>query len=297
MEASTARQIDADDPDHATSFVPTVAGEEDDIWPLPSIDPYEVAYWRGGEIEVLRLWLFDLLQRGYLEVLETRKWLKTERRLVMARNGPPLETLSDPERELVEWFAVPRSGSDILTAPLPDSLMSACSDYRSRLLGSKLISYSRVPGPRRMWARAHQKVLAVVAGLVAGTIMLSFGAALFPVVIVSLIVFTMTRAVTGSFGMPSLTNSGKVHLNELRQYLTNLKDKPQPMVKDATDQVLLMEASVFGMSALQGTPYDAFAGALASANGLEWSVSLDSGGCGGCGGDGGCGGCGGCGCG
>src|SRR5438132_9961841 len=68
---------------------------------LKPFDPYEVAYLRGGEREVVKLCLFDLLQRGYLEVRETKKWLSTVRQLAAVSNPPPPEDLSEGERQLV----------------------------------------------------------------------------------------------------------------------------------------------------------------------------------------------------
>lgn len=41
------------------------------------LDPYEIAFLRGGENEVLRLAILSLIQRGYLRVTETAKsWFR-----------------------------------------------------------------------------------------------------------------------------------------------------------------------------------------------------------------------------
>ena len=53
-----------------------------DVPPVPeSPDPYRIAYLRGGENEVLRLMLFDLVRRGHLEMTETKRLASIDRRL------------------------------------------------------------------------------------------------------------------------------------------------------------------------------------------------------------------------
>jgi len=50
--------------------------------PVPKdFDPLEIAYLRAGENAVAHLTVFGLLQRGYLQMIETRKWLSTRRHL------------------------------------------------------------------------------------------------------------------------------------------------------------------------------------------------------------------------
>lgn len=45
--------------------------------PTPNPDPLEIAYLKGGENEMLRLMVFALIQRGYLEIAEQKKWYGT----------------------------------------------------------------------------------------------------------------------------------------------------------------------------------------------------------------------------
>ncbi len=51
-----------------------------------NVDPYEIAFLRSDENAVLTLALFDLVQRGHLQVVETKRWLGTEQRLSAAEN-------------------------------------------------------------------------------------------------------------------------------------------------------------------------------------------------------------------
>ena len=42
------------------------------------VEPYEVAYLRGGSRELLKLRLFELMQKGYLIVIEKKRWYGTD---------------------------------------------------------------------------------------------------------------------------------------------------------------------------------------------------------------------------
>src|SRR3712207_6649261 len=56
-------------------------------------DPYEIAYLRGGTNEVTRLAIFDLLQRGYLEMNEEPG--KSEQRIAQAPDQSGQKLRSD----------------------------------------------------------------------------------------------------------------------------------------------------------------------------------------------------------
>ncbi len=65
--------------------------------PLPAkIDPYEIAYLRGGENEVTRVALASLIQRGLLKITDTRKFLAKMKTLERARK--PEAKFSDSAR-------------------------------------------------------------------------------------------------------------------------------------------------------------------------------------------------------
>jgi uncharacterized protein (TIGR04222 family) len=134
----------------------------------PSVtDPYAIAYLRGGEKAVLVLQLLDLVQRGYLEVAETRKWLSTQRRLSIAQDHPPLETLTRSQQILVGCFSTPRGAGEILDLVLPESLQSACAGYEAEFERGGLITERSAGRPWRARVRARWGDMSIAAGIVA----------------------------------------------------------------------------------------------------------------------------------
>jgi hypothetical protein len=123
-------------------------------------DPFETAYLREGEREVAKLVLFDLVERGYLEIRTTNNLLWTTHRLISSPHHPALEKLSQAERELLDRFAEPRKASEILRLPLPAELVSACRDYKDRLTHKGFISASsdRNAGKTRLTAAGKQEL-------------------------------------------------------------------------------------------------------------------------------------------
>ncbi len=49
------------------------------------LDPYEVAYLRGGENEVTRVAIASLIQRGLLRIVEQKKWIVTIKKIDRGR--------------------------------------------------------------------------------------------------------------------------------------------------------------------------------------------------------------------
>ena len=106
------------------------------------IDPYRIAYLRGGAREVLNLRLFELMQMGYLVVHEYRCWYGTRRRMGVAPDAPDLQKLPAPDRALLDDFRSPRSEAQIRRMRMPPELLMACSSYQKDLRRDGLVSGS-----------------------------------------------------------------------------------------------------------------------------------------------------------
>ena len=80
--------------------------------PVPLIpskpDPYKIAYLRGGENEVTRLIIFDLLQRGYLQRTAD------DNRLERAPAPPDIGQLTRLERQVFDGFTSPADAGWLL---------------------------------------------------------------------------------------------------------------------------------------------------------------------------------------
>jgi uncharacterized protein (TIGR04222 family) len=249
-------------------------------------DPYELAFLRAGGKEVLTLHLFDLVQRGHLAVVETRRWLSTMTRLARAPNPPAAPDLTELERALIGWFDSPLAAAGIFSRTWPEALKAACSGYRRRLEEIGLL--------RSKWpARA----IPIVTGL------LVFGLAVFLVGLPFALPIGLFMAVTAGWALSSftrLTADGNRRMRELEAEFEYTRSRAKTARVDIVDPDLLWGVAAFGAVVLAASPYDAFAAAVAhkADNGSSdvggwWGGSDAS-----CGGSSGCGsGCGGGGCG
>jgi uncharacterized protein (TIGR04222 family) len=232
-------------------------------------DPYEVAYLRDGEEEVLTLALFDLFQRGKLEVIETKKWFGTERRVAAAADASLLDDLTEPEKDLMSRFGNPLSARELFGSGLTGPLRAACAAYKARLKEAGLL---RVHA--RQWPLTTALVLAAVIGILAGAAKASL-----PVFLAG-----MAAAIATAFLLSSrMTASGRARLRQLKAEFAHLEEFPKTARLRAGDPALLMTFAVFGAPILADSPFDAFARALRrNAAGGGWEIGGD--GCSGCGG-------------
>src|SRR5687767_8733367 len=57
-------------------------------------DPYKFAYLRGGDNELARLAILDLVDKGYLVIEEKKRFLQSSQQLLVQRFEPRTETLT-----------------------------------------------------------------------------------------------------------------------------------------------------------------------------------------------------------
>lgn len=284
--------------------------------PIPAnIDPYEIAYLRGGVNEVARAVVFALRQKDFLIIQNDGKDSRIHRNQLQTDT----RNLNQMERAVLSWFGGSREPKEVFQSyGLIQVLEPYCDAYESRLEQQQFLTAdetrSRVAGARNI-------VLLLVLGLGA----YKFIAALFNgyfnvfgiiavAVIGTLITFAAAR-------LPRLTKLGKTYLGRLQMAFDKLKYQTQQQIYQPADapkvlpsaqfagvDPLLLGVGVFGGAVLAGTIYDDYNHAFqraqnqssggssgcGSACGSSCSSSSgggDSGGSdgGGCGG--GCGGC------
>src|SRR6516165_1964885 len=70
------------------------------------LDPYEVAYLRGGENEVTRVAIASMVQRGLLKITEEKRWLALTKKIDRGRPPEPRE-LQPVEAAVWKWPRFP----------------------------------------------------------------------------------------------------------------------------------------------------------------------------------------------
>ena len=149
------------------------------------LDPYEVAYLRGGENEVTRVAIASMIQRGLLRIVEEKKWLTTSKKIDRGRE-PGRRELAPIEAIVWKWSGFPADPQAIFqSSGIPRVIAKACSHYEADLAERGLAGapgdeatgaaalvlragHDHPPGPVQAWRRhregAHQRGLPVRDG-------------------------------------------------------------------------------------------------------------------------------------
>lgn len=269
----------------------------------PKLDPYEVAFLRGGENEALRLLLLSLIHRGYLEITGDK-----EKTIRQKRGNPDPRHLNATEATVFGWFRTEQKAADIFTlASATTEFTDWCAQFESRLRTEQLLS--EPPAKRAMLIVATCGALVLLAlggyklaiALSRGRSNVGFLIAL--MVISTIVVFAVSYASVGR-----VSARGKSWLERLELAFEKLKSRAVSATAQADDAALLLLVSTYGISVLEDTIYSSYPkmfkraaerGGGGGSCGSGWSgsgcgSSCSSGSsCGGGGGGGGCGGCGG----
>jgi hypothetical protein len=99
---------------------------------------------RGGEREVTRIAIVSLLQRGLLQITESRDWssidLVIRKRVDRGREPEPGE-LSPIEACIMKWTGFPALGRELYEpGGIPDLLRGMCGDYGDNLADQELLA-------------------------------------------------------------------------------------------------------------------------------------------------------------
>jgi uncharacterized protein (TIGR04222 family) len=268
--------------------------------PVPeNPDPYEIAWLRGRENEVIRLAVFDLVQRGCLRVTTKRGWWWFSSAQQMIEQDPDEPPPGDPtpiQRTVLDHFVVPQSPGDLFKSSLPGDLRWLCAE----LYEEPLAEADLVPSEAQV-ASLH------LAGFLAGVAIVGLGAYKLTVALLEgrwNVWFLIAMGIASLVALfhvcrtPSLTRAGRQYLERLQTAYAGLRDRASRGSEEAgpdaaADPLLLTVVAVYGVQALDGTAY-------APMHEMFHRSANSGGGCGaGCGGGdgggGGCGGCGGCG--
>jgi uncharacterized protein (TIGR04222 family) len=242
-------------------------------------DPYEIAYLRGGENEVLRVVLFRLLQQGALQVIPKNSgWFGGEQERIERGNVNP--TLSPLEKEIFKSIARHTAQEIFQDTGIRCKVKESCNSYEQRLQGEQFLV-----GPEAKNRASETKWMGalLIAGLGGYKLIVALAKGHSNVLFL-IWMGVVAVAVLHKICSPRLTFRG-------RQYLQNLKTAFGQWKEHASligESQLFLLVGIFGATVLSGTTYDYFRQMFSKG-------SASGGGCGGgCDGCGGCGGCGGC---
>jgi uncharacterized protein (TIGR04222 family) len=253
----------------------------------PNLDPFEIAYMRGGTNEVARSVIFSLLQKGFIEIDNSAPKpviKKTQNQINKAG-------LNQIEMMTLGWLGASREPKEIFASNgLVKQLEIYSRNYQARLEGQQMLT-SEADTAALNPVKWSVYLLIFVFGAYKTTAAIVNGR--FNIIL--LIIFTIVglliaRAVAK---LPRLTNLGKAYLDRLQTAFDNLKhtsqaayipsDQPRvaPQTTFAGVDPLLLSVGVFGAGILAGTVFDSYNQAFHRAQNAS---AISSGSCGsGCG--------------
>jgi uncharacterized protein (TIGR04222 family) len=244
--------------------------------PSSTLDPYEIAYLRGGENEVLRIVLFRLFQQGALYAIpEELGWSGDDKDRIERRDSNT--SLSTLENDVINCIHSHTARELFQDKAIQYVVELNCRPYKQRLLDEQLLVGSEAKNRAFNW------------GSIAATVILGLGGYKLITALakghtnVYFLILMCAVAVGVLFGICSsrLTFRGKKYLQNLEAAFGHWKEQAS---QKAESQLLLL-VGIFGATVLSGTTYDFFSRMFSRGNGN----------CGSCGSGDGCGGCGGCG--
>jgi uncharacterized protein (TIGR04222 family) len=251
-------------------------------------DPYFISFLRGGEVEVLKIVLYNLIAKGYLIVSTTKTSVKQK------KNHPPVENLTALEKDVFKYSDSKTIISLANNETLLSKVVARCKELEHWKNHKELIfenTYKEKFDRIRLVCAAFIVLLGGYKLLVA----LSKGHSN----ILFLIIFCIGGIVMiwKIVPIPRLTKKGEKFLENLKIAFQSKHDKGG---NGNTPYYLLLLAGIFGFSILSTQGYSYIDSNIRKYS--NWNTSGCGSGCGsgggsggGCGGGGCGGGCGGCG--
>jgi uncharacterized protein (TIGR04222 family) len=227
----------------------------------PNIDPYEIAYLRGGTNEVARSVIFSLLQKGFIEIDSGVLPAVIKK----TNNQNDFRSLNPIEQLTLGWLGAERQPNEIFGSyGLVDQLKVYGDSYQGRLEGQQMLtSEEDVAVFRPMKWAVYLLILALggyklFASIAHGYYNIAF------LIIFMIVGLLIAHAVAK---IPRLTKLGKAYLERLQTAFDSLKYSSQaayrqfnpntaPQPAFAGVDPMLLSVGVFGSAILAGTVYD-----------------------------------------
>lgn len=284
----------------------------------PDIDPYEIAFLRGGTNEVARSVVFSLLQKGFVEIDNSA----TPAVIKKAQNQLNTSALNPLEQLTLGWLGTAREPKEFFGANgLVKQLEVYGNSYQGRLEQQQMLTSNE---DRTALNPIKWLVYLLISGLGAYKLLAAIAHGNFNIIL--LVIFTIAGLVIAKAvsNLPRVTKLGKAYLDRLQTAFDNLKYTSQRLYISSNQAYqtqkasfvgvdpLLLSVGIFGAGILAGTVFDSYnqafqraqsasvAGGSSCSSGCGSSCSSGGSSCssgdgGGSSCGGGCGGCGGCG--
>jgi uncharacterized protein (TIGR04222 family) len=181
-------------------------------------DPYELAYLRGGETEVTRIAIKSLLERGLMQITESRDSSSTDllirKRVDRGRQPEPGE-LSPIEGCIMKWTGFPALRQQIYEpGGIPDLLQGMCFDYWDKLADQELLA---PPGMKQVGVRLWWIGSALIFGL-GGYLLavaLAKGEPIVAFILCPMVLIGVLALAFASLDFPRISHRGRAYLERL----------------------------------------------------------------------------------
>jgi uncharacterized protein (TIGR04222 family) len=224
--------------------------------PVPdSPDPYRIAYLRGGENEVVRLLLFDLVRRAYLTIVADEGAQAKDRMISQADEPPADDELSELEASLVGFFNVPKKPTEIYRSLIPALVRKRFETEQDDLVQMNMLIPQAVKS-KMITADRAAKALGCILGFLLGFVHFDNMAA---GIAIAALFFVGQRYVDRVLPRRRrISKLGRKYISAIQAAFEDVKSKAsQPSAKDDRN-TLLLPVGFYGTSVLIGTPYDAY---------------------------------------
>ncbi len=266
----------------------------------PDVDPFEIAYLRGGANELARSVVFSLVQKGFVEIKNADKESRLLRRI---DDGRDHNRLVEIESSALAWIGVEREAKEVFdtSGGLIERMEERSARYELELSRRQFLM------PDEWKSRMNKYGLSAalaIAGVGAYKIVVAWSNArsnfLFALVI-TIVAFVIAKRIGK---LPRVTKLGRQYLARLQSAFDGLKyQTPQAVGQSGTAAFdpLLLSVGVFGTGILAGTAFSHYNETFAKqqqagsscgsgcGSGCSSSCGASDGGGSSCGG--GCGGC------
>lgn len=263
--------------------------------PIPeSVDPFDVAFLRGGYPDLVRLTVLDLVGRGYLQADSHAE------RIIGVPKPPNPKYLSGTQSVVYEWMKPGRYVAQIMSDLIPSIETKNLEVARKNRMEAE--QWFTTQSQRLKGFLATIPFILFIAGLAYWKIMVAFSRERSNVFILIILTMIAIAAVVSIGKLGRRSALGNAFMDRLRVAFSRLRDRAGTLVSSNQHDHLLLVAATFGLGALNGTGYEFMPRMFQKAASQGESNSGSSSGCGSscgssCGGGscggGGCGGCGG----